>query len=43
MQALVLLNVGDQHEWIHGIPEGDQDITQYVNAMIGLQPGGSTM
>lgn len=25
----------------HGIPEGDQFITQYVNAMIGLPLGGS--
>src|SRR5437773_10515193 len=39
------LAIGDQHELgivVHGIPEGDQDITQYVNAMIGLSLGGST-
>ena len=41
----VLLSIGDQHELgkvVHGIPEGDQFITQYVNAMIGLPLGGST-
>jgi hypothetical protein len=41
----LVLNVGDEHELgtvLHGIPEGDQFITQYVNAMIGLSPGGST-
>ncbi len=41
----VVLAVHDQHELgtvVHGIPEGDQDITQYVNAMIGLMPGHST-
>jgi len=41
----VLLPVGGQHELgtvVHGIPEGDQDITQYVNAMINLMPGHST-
>jgi hypothetical protein len=45
MPASVLLNIGDQHELgtvVHGIPEGDQFITQYVNAMIGLPLGGST-
>jgi hypothetical protein len=41
----VALSIGDQHELgtvVHGIPEGDQFITQYVNAMIGLPLGGST-
>jgi hypothetical protein len=41
----IVLNIGDQHELgtvVHGIPEGDQAITQYVNAMISLAPGGST-
>lgn len=41
----VVLSIGDQHELgkvVHGIPEGDQFITQYVNAMIGLPLGGST-
>ena len=41
----VLLSIGDQHELgkvVHGIPEGDQFITQYVNAMIALPLGGST-
>jgi hypothetical protein len=41
----VSLAVGDQHELgtvVHGIPEGDQFISQYVNAMIGLSLGGST-
>jgi len=41
----VVLSIGDQHELgtvVHGIPEGDQFITQYVNAMIGLSLGGST-
>ena len=40
-----VLGIGDQHELgtvTHGIPEGDQFITQYVNAMIGLSLGGST-
>lgn len=41
----VPLGIGDQHELgtvVHGIPEGDQFITQYVNAMIALPLGGST-
>jgi hypothetical protein len=41
----VVLAVGDQHALgtvVHGIPEGDQDIPQYVNAMINLMPGHST-
>ena len=41
----VALSIGDQHELgkvVHGVPEGDQFITQYVNAMIGLPLGGST-
>ena len=41
----VTLGIADQHALgtvVHGIPEGDQDITQYVNAMIGLLPGHST-
>ena len=41
----VAIGIGDQHELgtvVHGVPEGDQDITQYVNAMILLAPGGST-
>ena len=41
----VALTIADQHELgkvVHGIPEGDQFITQYVNAMIGLSLGGST-
>jgi hypothetical protein len=41
----IVLGIGDQHELgtvVHGIPEGDQVITQYVNAMIGLSLGGST-
>src|SRR5918996_1671031 len=41
----VALSIGDQHELgrvVHGIPEGDQFIIQYVNAMIGLPQGGST-
>jgi hypothetical protein len=41
----VALSIGDQHELgmvVHGIPEGDHFITQYVNAMIGLPLGGST-
>ena len=40
----VVLSIGD-HELgtvVHGNPEGDQFITQYVNAMIGLSLGGST-
>jgi hypothetical protein len=42
----VALSIGDQHELgkvVHGTPEGDQFITQYVNAMIGLSSslGGS--
>jgi len=39
------LSIGDQQELgrvVHGIPEGDQFITQYVNTMIGLPLGGST-
>ena len=38
------LAVGDQHELGHAsppVPEGDADITQYVNFMIGLSLGGS--
>ena len=45
MPAVTALSIGDQHELgkvVHGVPEGDQFITQYVNAMIGLVPGGST-
>jgi hypothetical protein len=45
MPAVVSLGIGDQHELgtvVHGIPQGDQFITQYVNAMIGLPLGGST-
>src|ERR1051325_10380411 len=41
----VAIGIGDQHELgtvVHGVPEGDQDITQYVNAMILLAPGGSS-
>jgi hypothetical protein len=41
----VALSIGDQHELgkvVHGIPEGDPFIPQYVNAMIGLSLGGST-
>jgi len=41
----VVLTIEDQHELgkvVHGTPEGDQFITQYVNAMIGLSLGGST-
>jgi hypothetical protein len=41
----VALSIGDHHELgkvVHGIPEGDPFIPQYVNAMIGLQPGHST-
>jgi hypothetical protein len=41
----VTLGIADQHALgtvVQGIPEGDQDITQYVNAMIGLLPGHST-
>jgi hypothetical protein len=40
-----ILAIGDPHELgkvVHGIPEGDHFITQYVNAMIGLPLGGST-
>lgn len=38
------LAIGDQHELgqaIPPVPEGDADITQYVNFMIGLSLGGS--
>jgi hypothetical protein len=38
------LTIGDQHELGQvqpAIPEGDADITQYVNFMIGLSLGGS--
>ena len=45
MPPVVGLSIGDQQELgmvLHGIPEGDQFITQYVNAMIGLSLGGST-
>jgi hypothetical protein len=38
------LTIGDTHELGQvrpPIPEGDADITQYVNFMIGLAPGGS--
>ena len=38
------LTIGDQHELGQvqpPTPEGDADITQYVNFMIGLSPGGS--
>jgi hypothetical protein len=38
------LAVGDQHELgqaISAVPEGDADITRYVNFMIGLSLGGS--
>ena len=45
LPPLITLGIGDQHELgtvVHGIPEGDQAITQYVNAMILLAPGGST-
>jgi hypothetical protein len=41
----VVLSIGGQHELgkvVHGIPEGDPFIPQYVNAMIGLSLGGST-
>jgi hypothetical protein len=41
----VVLSIGDQHELgkvVHGIPEGDPFIPQYVNAMIDLSLGGST-
>lgn len=41
----VALGIGDTHELgkvVHGIPEGDPFIPQYVNAMIGLSLGGST-
>src|SRR6266705_1704970 len=40
------LTIGDSHELgfvSFGIPTGDADITAYVNAMIGLSPGGSTI
>jgi len=45
LPPVVALNVGDQQELgtvVHGIPQGDQFITQYVNVMIGLPLGGST-
>ena len=45
MPSVVGLSIGDQQELgmvVHGTPEGDQFITQYVNAMIGLSLGGST-
>ena len=45
LPAVTALSIGDHQELgtvVHGIPEGDQFITQYVNAMIGLVPGGST-
>jgi VPDSG-CTERM motif len=38
------LTIGDTHELGQvrpPVPEGDADITQYVNFMIGLAPGGS--
>lgn len=38
------LTIGDQHQLgtaIPPVPEGDADITQYVNFMIGLSLGGS--
>ena len=40
----ISLAIGDQHELgraIPPVPEGDADITQYVNFMIGLSLGGS--
>jgi hypothetical protein len=45
MPAAISLGIGDQQELgtvVHGTPQGDQFITQYVNAMIGLPLGGST-
>ena len=45
LQPSLALSIGDQQELgtvVHGIPEGGQFITQYVNAMIGLSLGGST-
>jgi hypothetical protein len=44
MPPNIALAIGDQHELgqVHyAIPEGDADITQYVNFMIGLSLGGS--
>ena len=44
MPPNIVLAIGDQHELgkvYHAIPEGDADITQYVNCMIGLSLGGS--
>src|SRR5215475_13817912 len=41
----IALGIADQHALgtvVHGTPEGDKDITKYVNAMIGLLPGHST-
>jgi hypothetical protein len=41
----VALSIGGTHELgrvVHGIPEGNPFIPQYVNAMIGLSLGGST-
>ena len=44
MPATVNLTIGDPHELGQAsppVPEGDADITQYVNFMIGLSLGGS--
>ena len=44
-QAVVGLTIGDTHELgtvEPDVPEGDHDITQYVNAMINLPLGGMT-
>ena len=45
MPLSINIDIGDQHELgtvFHGLPEGDQFITQFVNAMIGLPLGGTT-
>src|SRR5205823_3853520 len=39
------LTIGDEHELgtaTPSIPQGDTAITSYVNAMLGLSPGGTT-
>jgi hypothetical protein len=44
LPASINLTIGDQHELgkvKSATPEGDADITQYVNFMIGLSLGGS--
>src|SRR5215831_3928331 len=45
-QAVVDLAIGDAHELgtvVPGVPDGDHDVVQYANAMIGLPLGGSTV